>query len=89
MSLWDKAERTEIHMINPNGKNREDQIADPPPAGDFYNEADVLEDAVLFPEELAQEEGDKDAPAKGRSKALYSGKSSEMERFSKSEPDWV
>ena len=45
----------------------------------FYNEADVLEDAVLFPDESTQ----------GTSVALYSGKINELESFVKKAPDWM
>ena len=78
LSIWDDIERGRGGMLNPEGKTREDQIRPDPHASVFYNEADTLEDAVLFPEEAIGK----------ASKAIYNGKSSDLEKFAKNMPDW-
>ena len=65
-------------MLNPEGKTRETQIKADPLSKTFYNKADELEDAILFPEELSSKP----------SKALYKGKDSELEGFVNKPPAW-
>ncbi len=77
-SIWDEIERRPGHVLNPRGETLETQIAEDFPQHVFYNEADVLEDAVLFPEEMAEK----------RSKSLYSGKANDLESFVSSGPAW-
>lgn len=52
-SIWDEIQRGRGCVLNPEGKTLESQIIDDPDKSKFYNEADMLEDAVLFPEELS------------------------------------
>ena len=78
-SIWDETQRSQYSTVNHNPKTREDRVIEgEPPASIFYNEADVLEDAILFPEEVAE----------GKSKALYKGKANDLERFVNSGPAW-
>ena len=49
------------------------------PSSVFYSEPDVLEDAVLFPEEMTHE----------AHKALYSGKNNHLESFTSSVLSWT
>ena len=78
LSIWDETQRGYFATYNHNTRTSEACIAEETPASLFYNEVDVLEDAILFPEEVAE----------GKSKALYKGKTSELERFVSSGPAW-
>lgn len=81
MSIWDEIQRGQAHRINLDlgCKTLEQQIAKDPHQSKFYNEADMLEDAVLFPEELSV-----DVP----NAALYSGKTNALDEWVKRGPDW-
>lgn len=79
MSIWDEIQRGRSHLLNPKGRTLEEQFAEDPHASKFYNEADMLEDAILFPEELSDDVTNN----------LYSGKTNALDEFVKSGPDWV
>ena len=78
-SIWDEIQHGRGHVLNPEGKTLVEQLAADPNASKFYNEADFLEDAVLFPEELNGK----------NTKAPSRGKVNDLERFLNSGPDWV
>lgn len=78
MSIWDDILKGRNQMLNPKGKTRVAQFAADLDASYFYSEADMLEDQVLFPEELYTE----------TSNALYSGEVNALEGFVKGGPDW-
>ena len=61
-----------------NTKPGEVQHLPDPDASVFYTEADALEDAILFPDELVEP----------KSKSLYKGKANDLENFVRSGPDW-
>lgn len=86
ISIWDEIQRGRSHMLNPQGDSREAQMAEDPHPSKFYNEADVLEDATLFPEELPGESSK--TLCRGKSNALYSGKTNALEDFVSTGPDW-
>ncbi|KAL6720831.1 hypothetical protein ACLMJK_002756 [Lecanora helva] len=74
-SLWDVLQRGKPIVFDPNHqptqfRDGDGQATEELPKRLFYTEADKLEDALLFPEELA-----------GAQKALYSGKNSDLESF--------
>ena len=78
LSIWDETQRGRSHMLNSEGRPGKAQLAEDLHQSVFHNEADVLEDAILFPEELSIE----------KSSALYSGKTSTLEDFCGNGPDW-
>lgn len=78
-SLWDEVLRTPNRMVDPGGETLKDQLIPDLDASYFYGEPDILEDEVLFPEELLIES----------SNALYSGKANALEKFVTSGPDFV
>ncbi|KAL9004683.1 MAG: hypothetical protein Q9188_002498, partial [Gyalolechia gomerana] len=78
-SLWDEVLRTPNRRVDPGGETLEDRLIPDLDASYFYGEPDVLEDEVLFPEELLTES----------SNALYSGKANALEKFVTSGPDFV
>ncbi|KAL8925664.1 MAG: hypothetical protein Q9208_003347 [Pyrenodesmia sp. 3 TL-2023] len=81
-SIWDETRRARFRLLNPRGRPRESTAFEEDPSeldsSYFYGEPDVLEDEVLFPEELSTE----------TSKALYSGKASALDDFVHNGPNW-
>lgn len=73
-NIWDGTRRARFRLLDPQGRPRESKAfeeEDPTELDSsyFYGEPDVLEDEVLFPEELSTE----------TTKALYSGKASVLD----------
>lgn len=78
-SIWDEIRRGRGCVLNPDGTTLKSQIVDDPDKSKFYNKADMLEDTVLFPEELSGK----------TAVALYKGTRTELNGFLSSGPDWV
>lgn len=79
ISIWDEIQRGRGCRLDLDGKTLESQIIDDPDKSKFYNEADTLEDAVLFLEEFLGK----------NAVALYKGTRTELNSFLNSGPDWV
>ena len=78
-SIWDEIQGGRGYVLNPSSPTLKPRDIDDVAKSKFYNEADMLEDAVLFPEELINDS----------SVALYKGSKSETGRLVNSGPDWV
>ncbi|KAK4693776.1 hypothetical protein P7C71_g3680, partial [Lecanoromycetidae sp. Uapishka_2] len=78
-SIWDEVQRD--REPDPDGETLESQIIDDADKSKsyFYNEADMLEDAVLFPEELSSK----------NDVGLFKGTKTGLNSFFNSGPDWV
>lgn len=77
-SLWDEVKGARNVMVNSRGETPEERLVPDLDASYFYGEPDVLEDEVLFPEELSTETWN----------ALYSGRANALGKFVNSGPDW-
>lgn len=78
-SIWDDIQSGRGCVFNPEGETRESQIIDNPDVSKFYNEADMLEDTVLFPEE-----------ASGKSAvSLHKSTKTELNSFVDNNPNFV
>ncbi|MCJ1457569.1 hypothetical protein MMC28_007937 [Mycoblastus sanguinarius] len=81
-SIWDEVLRGQSRMINTEGKTLESQLAEDLHESKFYNEADAVEDAVLFPEEISK--GELNALSKV---SLFKGLTNPVHDLGKEGPD--
>ena len=77
-SIWDTVQKGRISSWLLEDNTRKPTELHEPDLSNFYNEADVLEDAILFPEQTAS----------GSVGGLFSGHETAMQDFMSKGPDW-
>lgn len=78
-SIWDTIQKGRMSSWNVSDSTREPTEYHEPDLSKFYNEADVLEDAILFPEQAAS----------GTVGGLFRGHETSMQDFMTKGPDWA
>lgn len=78
-SIWDTIQKGRMSSWNVNDKTKEPTEYHKPDLSKFYNEADVLEDAILFPEQATS----------GTVGGLFRGHETSMQDFMSKGPDWA
>lgn len=78
-SIWDTIQKGRMSSWNVDNKTQEPTEYREPDLSKFYNEADVLEDAILFPEQAAS----------GNVGGLFHGHETSMQEFMSKGPDWT
>lgn len=78
-SIWDSVQKGRVSSWNLDNNTREPREYHEPDLSKFYNEADVQEDAILFPEQAAS----------GTVGGLFRGHETSMQDFMSKGPDWA
>ena len=78
-SIWDTIQKGRMSSWNMADKTQAPTEYEVPDMSKFYNEADVLEDAILFPEQAAS----------GSVGGLFRGHETSMQDFMSKGPDWA
>lgn len=78
-SIWDTIQKGRMSSWNINNNTREPTEYEEPDLSKFYNEADVREEAILFPEQAAS----------GTVGGLFRGHETSMQDFMSKGPDWT
>ena len=76
-SIWDDIQHGHMRMVNTDGKFAEGKQCEADDIRKLYNQADSLEDAILFPKEVSED----------NRVTLYKGKTNDLEEFVTSGPD--
>ncbi len=78
-SIWDTIQKGRMSSWGVESNTREPKEFQEPDLSKFYNEADVLEDAILFPEQTASDTVG----------GLFRGHETSMQDFMSKGPDWT
>ena len=78
-SVWDTVQKGKMSSWKVDNRTRERTESHEPDMSKYYNEADVLEDAILFPEQSASETVG----------GLFRGHETSMQEFMSKGPDWT
>ncbi len=78
-SIWDTIQKGRMSSWNIDNNTREPTDFEEPDLSKFYNEADVREDAILFPEQATS----------GTVGGLFRGHETSMQDFMSNGPDWA
>lgn len=78
-SIWDTIQKGRMSSWNLDNNTREPREYQEPDLSKFYNEADVREDAILFPEQATS----------GTVGGLFRGHETSMQDFMSKGPDWA
>ena len=76
-SIWDDIQCGHMCIVNTDGKFAEGEQGEADDIPKLYKQADSLEDAILFPEEVSED----------NCVTLYKGKTNDLEKFVTSDPD--
>ena len=76
-SIWDDIQRGHMRMVNTDGNFAEGEQGETDDIRKLYNQAGSLEDAILFAEEVSED----------NRVTLYKGKTNDLEKFVTSGPD--
>ena len=76
-SIWGDIQHGHMRMVNTDGNFAEGEQGEADDIRKLYNQADSLEDAILFPKEVSED----------NRVTLYKGKTNDLEEFVTSGPD--